>query len=649
MENLENIENENFDLPVKEVSREEITEEVIKWAQKFLGRSFEFREYQLETITNIIYNIVNTKNHCQVIEAPTGSGKSLLNLISAGVLAKVFGKTSYILCSDLYLWKQYEDFLKIHPILKEEFGILKGQTGNYICEMNHEDLRNADCRMAGMSWAKMFDPKAAANAGYPCAARCKYVKERRKCLKAKVVIMTYQLFHYQINVVAKQQEKCTFQEREILFCDECHNIPTIMKNNFAPEIKLADLENFRTLYSYENTNQLDFFDEIYGPKKAEENKDFRPPKTWKEYEACFRNIWEAFKNPESTTLADFQGISGIFDIHRDFKALVEQIEQTLVTKRQVLKQKFTSEDLKYYKACSFFRNSMCFWNDFMNCVQEVGDQYIIKEIGLNKNTKQDYVKFNIVKEDYICYYFLINNSSFTVMMSATTGGFDAFYENVGLKYLESRPGANPDGEVEFVQIPSTFDFTKSPVYFLNRYKMSYREKEANFPLLQNIIYRICQEKFPNGKGMIQTGSYQNAKEIFDSAPKEIKSRLLLYDGSRDKADKITLHQMSKNTILIGPTLVEGIDLPGEDCRFIIILKVPYPVIVDKYVKQKMQLFPAWYNSTTSNTIIQGIGRGNRFKQDFCTTYILDACFLNLYNCTKSQYPKELQNRIQIAG
>ena len=61
----------------------------------------------------------------------------------------------------------------------------------------------------------------------------------------------------------------------------------------------------------------------------------------------------------------------------------------------------------------------------------------------------------------------------------------------------------------------------------------------------------------------------------------------------------------------------------------------------------MKLFPLWYNSTTSNTIIQGIGRGNRFKEDYCTTYILDACFLGLYHSTKNQYSPELQNRIRF--
>lgn len=105
--------------------------------------------------------------------------------------------------------------------------------------------------------------------------------------------------------------------------------------------------------------------------------------------------------------------------------------------------------------------------------------------------------------------------------------------------------------------------------------------------------------------------------------------------------------MSSNTILVGPTLNTGVDLPGDECRFIIILKVPYPSLGDKLVKEKIKLFPLWYNSSTSNEIIQGIGRGVRYDGDWCVTYILDACFWNLYLGTKEQYPEELQKRINI--
>lgn len=71
------------------------------------------------------------------------------------------------------------------------------------------------------------------------------------------------------------------------------------------------------------------------------------------------------------------------------------------------------------------------------------------------------------------------------------------------------------------------------------------------------------------------------------------------------------------------------------------------MIVDQYVKKKMERFPLWYRSATSNSIIQGIGRGVRYDSDYCETFILDACFYDLYQSTKSQYPKELQGRIIV--
>ena len=177
--------------------------------------------------------------------------------------------------------------------------------------------------------------------------------------------------------------------------------------------------------------------------------------------------------------------------------------------------------------------------------------------------------------------------------------------------------------------------------------MSLKEREISFNHLKTIIYSICSTKFKDQRGLIQTGSYDIAKRLYDLAPFEIKQRMLIYNGSREKNTMIKIHQMSSNTILLGPTLNEGIDLPGDECRFIIIMKMPYPNLGDRYVKEKVKIFPLWYNSTTSNEIIQGIGRGIRYNGDWCVTYIFDACFWNLYNSTKEQYSKELQDRINI--
>ena len=82
------------------------------WVFEKIDEKFEFREHQLECIVRIIKNILDHQYQNYIVEAPTGSGKSLINMVSAGVLADYFDMTSYILCSDLFLWEQYENFLK---------------------------------------------------------------------------------------------------------------------------------------------------------------------------------------------------------------------------------------------------------------------------------------------------------------------------------------------------------------------------------------------------------------------------------------------------------------------------------------------------------------------------------------------------------
>lgn len=636
------------------VDKEKLIEEISAWCRINIGEDFTFREYQLDTIVDIVTNILEDVNHTQIIEAPTGSGKSLLNIISAGVLADYYDRTSYILCSDLFLWKQYEDFVNKHIRIKRSFGILKGQTGNYKCSKNGEDMRNADCRLAGIPWATLFNSTKAADMGYSCANFCPYIKARKKALRSRVVIMTYQLYHFMINVVSKISAKVVFTPKDVIFCDECHNIPSIVQNNFKPEIKMSDFAQLRQLHAYRGKIDLDLFQQLFDDDKGDASVDEEPAEHFTlvnrlisaaDLEEQYEDIFNTLSRDNLSLPEMEEYIDKYIKLLKLFEETVRAIESTLSHKGQVQKRTFGKDDVKFYKACSWWRNCMCFWSDFDTCLNYTGIEYVIKSVDENRLLKENVISFSIVKEDFMSWFFLLNTSTNRVMMSATIGGYEAFYQNTGIAYLEND---FVDGEeVQFKVIPSTFNFSKSPIHYLNRYKMSYRDKETSLKSLKPMIYKICSSQFKGQRGMIQTGSYANAKEIYDNAPTYVKERMLLYNNSKEKTEAITIHQMSKDTILIGPTLVEGIDLPGDQCRFIIILKIPYPVIVDRYVKKKMELFPLWYNSTTSNIIIQGIGRGNRYKDDYCTTYILDACFLSLYNSTKNQYPAELQERIQM--
>ena len=630
-----------------EISQETIEQNIKNWVNSKIGADFKFREHQFECIVRIIKNILDHNYQNYIVEAPTGSGKSLINIISAGVLAEYYDMTSYILCSDLFLWEQYENFLKEH----KHTGIasLKGQTGNYTCKINGEDMKNADCRMAGISWAALFNKQTCIDNGFDCALTCEYVRARRKAIKAKVCIMTYQLFLFIMN--NKEFNTDThgspiFSVHDVLFCDECHNIPEIVQLQYSPTIVEEDFEKLETLYNQTTDSQRSLFEEFN--KNEIEDSIYDKYKTFSELETDLYKFWKVWTCPESRKDEDVEASNNYLKVLELFAPIVCNLKSTICLKKQ-LKQPLSKDDIAMFKLCSWHENYICHWHDYCEAINKTGKEYLLKDINIANNDKHISVAFKCTKEDYITWFFFLQRAQHKVMVSATIGSKEAYDERMGFSYEQKNIWSHDNAIVNesYLEIiPSTFDFSQSPIYFLNKFRMSYKEREVSFNHLKNVIYSICSTKFKGQKGMIQTGSYEFMKRLYDEAPLDIKQRLLTYNGSREKVMMTQIHQMSQDTILLGPTLNTGVDLPGDNCRFIIILKVPYPSLADKLVNERNKLYPLWYNSHTSNEIIQGIGRGVRYDGDWCVTYILDACFQYLYYSTKNQYPVELQNRIK---
>ena len=602
---------------------------VRNWTASHL-KDFKFREHQLETICGIIENVLNPdaiKN--QIIEAPTGSGKSIICVISAGVLSDCYGKTSYILASDLYLWQQYADFIKAQNL---KFGAIKGIAGNYTCKKNNEDLSNAECKIARIKYKMLFNENTAKKIGFSCANTCEYIQSRKKAIESKVTLMTYQLYHYQLNML----NGATFAPRDCIFCDECHNIPDIIQSNCSPSFQKADFKYYLRVWDWAKKDNMDLtlFDEPRSHNlvnKFQKRKDLEDKLSWYYKELVKDNTkerdWELiteFYTNESKYLSETS------------EFIEDEIEKNY---RNV---GFEPSDLKLYKDVSYIRNHSNVLNDFYAVADEMrmmnpDSEYFVKNVNDGNDGKT--IGFSCVKEDYMVWKYLLRHSPNRIMLSATVGLKEAFDDNIGIKFTEQKKSS-------MVRIPSTFDFSKSPIYVSEKYRMTFREKNESFPKIKDMTYKILMNH-SNEHGMIQTGSYDNAKRLWMEAPPNLRARMLLYENSKEKEQMLNRHKESKNTVLLGPSLNEGIDLPGDLCRFIIILKVPYPQLQDKLVQAKMKEFPTWYKSKTSNSIIQGIGRGNRYKEDWCITYILDGCFKDLLNSTKSQYSNEIKKRMKF--
>jgi Rad3-related DNA helicase len=84
--------------------------------------------------------------------------------------------------------------------------------------------------------------------------------------------------------------------------------------------------------------------------------------------------------------------------------------------------------------------------------------------------------------------------------------------------------------------------------------------------------------------------------------------------------------MAQPTVLLSPSLREGVDLPDDFLRFQIITKVPYPDLGDPWTAARQARDPRWYALETAKALVQTYGRSCRHAGDHGVTYVLDAHF-----------------------
>lgn len=99
------------------------------------------------------------------------------------------------------------------------------------------------------------------------------------------------------------------------------------------------------------------------------------------------------------------------------------------------------------------------------------------------------------------------------------------------------------------------------------------------------------------------------------------------------------YSSKKPTVLISPTLHLGVDLNDDLSGFRVIVKVPYPDLIDKKISAMKDRDQKWYTWKTVLRLVQAYGRSVRGKDDYATTYILDSSISYLLKNAQDLVPK----------
>jgi Rad3-related DNA helicase len=250
-----------------------------------------------------------------------------------------------------------------------------------------------------------------------------------------------------------------------------------------------------------------------------------------------------------------------------------------------------------------------------------------KELDLQGNLKK--LTFRPFKIHRYASDYLFKYADKSILLSATILNYNAFIRSLGIS----------PSEAAWIDVPSTFPAQNRPIIRKYVAPLNFKNLKEMTPQIAKKVTQIMDDH-AGDKGIIHTSSYMLAQEIFDLLPERHKNRILFPKSAKEQADFLEEHGMSKEpTVLLSPSMAEGIDLKDDLSRFQIITKIPYPSTQDKVIQARMNADREWYGYRTCLKVIQSYGRSVRSETDKAITYVLDGKFDDLLADNYRTLPK----------
>jgi ATP-dependent DNA helicase DinG len=232
-----------------------------------------------------------------------------------------------------------------------------------------------------------------------------------------------------------------------------------------------------------------------------------------------------------------------------------------------------------------------------------------------------------------------------VLLSATLNPY-FICDTLGL------PLPGPGSSTAYMTCPSPFPSSNHRIVCRPVGDMGARFRLLTMPALLRMIERILNCHMDQ-KGIIHGQTHATVRAIQQHfANTEHAGRLLVVDrdGEMDTSGKLVRHhiEFGQRTVLLSPSMQEGVDLPGESSTFQVICQVPFPDLSDPWTKQR-SVSPhgrKWYAAQTAQTLTQALGRSVRSETDQCVSYILDSRFERFYGDWEELFPDHIRKSLK---
>jgi ATP-dependent DNA helicase DinG len=224
---------------------------------------------------------------------------------------------------------------------------------------------------------------------------------------------------------------------------------------------------------------------------------------------------------------------------------------------------------------------------------------------------------------------LFNIADKVLLMSATVSSKERLCGVLGIS----------EQDATFINISeSIFPVENRPIHALNVAKLNRASMDSALPAIVQTVDDIMN-RHRYERGVIHTTSYLQSNYIMQHISEPNRLRLVTTEGSFNRSTLVQIHSENDASVLISPSLYQGVDLKDDLSRFQIIVKVPYPDLSHRRIAVKLQRDREWYYWQTVLRLVQTYGRSVRSEHDHAVTYVLDSNFTSFINMHNNLFPK----------
>ncbi len=224
---------------------------------------------------------------------------------------------------------------------------------------------------------------------------------------------------------------------------------------------------------------------------------------------------------------------------------------------------------------------------------------------------------------------LFDAADIVLFMSATVFSKEVFCKTLGV----------PEREAAFIRVKeSTFPVENRRIYSLAVASLSMKSMDAHMGEIAMAVDEIMT-RHRGERGIVHTTSYAQDRYIREHVSPQNRARLFSTEGVSSRPALLKAHGSRDESVLISPSLHQGVDLKDELSRFQILVKVPYPDLSDRRTMIKLERNPGWYDWQSALRLVQTYGRSVRSETDHAVTYVLDSHFPSFLRSHRDLFPE----------